>query len=39
MKMALSAKGEWFRKIVNMPTDKIEWRWGVEYPTTFLVAQ
>ena len=39
MKMALAAKGEWFKKVVNMPSDKVEWRWGVEYPTTFLVTQ
>jgi len=39
MKADLAAKGDWFRKIVNMPGDKVEWRWGVEYPTTFLVTQ
>jgi len=39
MKTALAAKGEWFKKVVNMPSDKVEWRWGVEYPTTFLVTQ
>lgn len=39
MKAALAAKGDWFRKIVNMPGDRVEWRWGVEYPTTFLVTQ
>jgi hypothetical protein len=39
MKADLAAKGDWFRKTVNMPGDKVEWRWGVEYPTTFLVTQ
>lgn len=39
MKAALAAKDAWFRKIVDMPSDKVEWRWGVEYPTTFLVTQ
>lgn len=39
MKMALAAKGEWFRKVVNMQSDKVEWRWDVEYPTNFLVTQ
>jgi len=27
MKADLAAKGDWFRKIVNMPGDKVEWRW------------
>ncbi|HMM90348.1 universal stress protein [Bradyrhizobium sp.] len=39
MKADLAAKGDWFRKIVDMPSDKVEWRWGVEYPTAFLVTQ
>jgi nucleotide-binding universal stress UspA family protein len=39
MKADLAAKGDWFRKIVNMPGEKVEWRWGVEYPTTFLATQ
>ena len=29
MKADLAAKGDWFRKTVNMPGDKVEWRWGV----------
>jgi nucleotide-binding universal stress UspA family protein len=39
MKAGLAAKGDWFRKIVNLPADRVEWRWGVDYPTTFLVTQ
>jgi nucleotide-binding universal stress UspA family protein len=39
MKASLAAKGEWFRKILSVPSDRVEWRWGVEYPTAFLVAQ
>lgn len=39
MKAELAAKEDWFRKIVTLPGDKVEWRWGVEYPTTFLVNQ
>lgn len=39
MKADLTAKGDWFRKIVTLPSDRIEWRWGVEYPTTFLINQ
>lgn len=39
MRAELAAKGNWFRKIVDLPSDKVGWRWGVEYPTTFLVNQ
>jgi nucleotide-binding universal stress UspA family protein len=39
IKAALAAKEAWFRKIVSLPSEKVEWRWGVEYPTTFLVRQ
>lgn len=39
MKADLSAKEIWFRKVVTMPADKVEWRCGVEYPTDFLVDQ
>lgn len=35
----LAAKEGWFRKIVNLPSDKVAWRWDVEYPTGFLVSQ
>jgi len=39
MKTALAEKEEWFRDILGFPKEKVEWRWGVEYPTTFLVTQ
>jgi nucleotide-binding universal stress UspA family protein len=39
MKADLAAKEDWFRKIVTLPRDRVEWRWAVEYPTTFLVNQ
>lgn len=39
MRAALAAKEDWFRKIVSLPSEKVEWRWDVEYPTTFLVRQ
>ena len=39
MKADLAAKEAWFRKITTLPSEKVEWRWGVEYPTTFLVNQ
>jgi nucleotide-binding universal stress UspA family protein len=39
MKADLAAKEDWFRKIVTLPGDKIEWRCGVEHPTTFLVNE
>lgn len=36
MKTALAEKGQWFREIVGLPKEKVEWRWSVEYPTVFL---
>lgn len=39
MKADLAAKEGWFRTIVNLPREKVEWRWGVEYPTKFLMSQ
>lgn len=39
MKAELAGKEDWFRKIVTLPLDRVEWRWGVEYPTIFLVNQ
>ncbi len=36
MKAALAAKGEWFQSVVGLAKEKVEWRWGVEYPTVFL---
>ncbi len=35
----LSAKEEWFRRIVRLPGDKMEWRSAIEFPTEFLVEQ
>lgn len=39
MKVTLATKEEWFRSVVGLPRDKIEWRWGIESPTTFLTRQ
>ncbi|MDH6256468.1 universal stress protein [Bradyrhizobium sp. BR13661] len=39
MKAALSAKEAWFRKVVRLPTETVEWRWALDYPTDFLVEQ
>ena len=39
MRAALAVKEDWFRKIVSLPSEKVEWRWDMEYPTTFLVRQ
>lgn len=39
LKADLAAKEDWFRKIVTLPGEKVEWRWRVEYPTAFLVSE
>ena len=39
MKTALAEKQAWFREIVALPKEKVEWRWDVEFPTTFLVNE
>ncbi len=38
-KAALAEKEHWFREIVGFPKDRVEWRWGVEYPTVFLTNE
>ena len=38
-KTALSEKEQWFREIVGLPKERVEWRWGVEYPTVFLANE
>jgi hypothetical protein len=39
MKTALAEKEQWFRDIVGFPKEKVEWRWGIEYPTVFLANE
>ena len=39
MKTALAEKEQWFRDIVGLPKEKVEWRWDVEYPTVFLAKE
>lgn len=39
METALADKEQWFQKIVGLPKEKVEWRWGVEYPTVFLANE
>jgi len=39
MKAALADKGEWFQQMVSLPKEKVEWRWAVEYPNTFLANE
>jgi nucleotide-binding universal stress UspA family protein len=39
MKTALAEKDKWFRDIVAFPKERVEWRWNVDYPTTFLVNE
>jgi nucleotide-binding universal stress UspA family protein len=35
----LSAKEAWFRRIVRLPSEKVEWRSAIAFPTDFLVEQ
>ena len=39
MKTALAAKEEWFRNVVGLPKEKIEWRWDIGDPTAFLGSE
>jgi nucleotide-binding universal stress UspA family protein len=39
MKAALANKGQWFREVVGLPKEKVEWRCGVEYPADFLANE
>lgn len=39
MKTTLAEKEKWFRDIVGFPEEKVEWRWGIEYPTAFLANE
>src|SRR3974390_270986 len=39
MKTALAEKEQWFRDIVGLPKEKVEWRWDVEYPTVLLAEE
>ena len=39
MKATLAAKEEWFRNVVGLPRDRIEWRWNIENPTAFLANE
>jgi nucleotide-binding universal stress UspA family protein len=39
MRATLSAKEAWFRRIVRLPSEKVEWRWAIGFPTEFLIEQ
>lgn len=39
MRATLSGKEAWFRRIVRLPSEKVEWRWTVGSPTDVLVEQ
>lgn len=36
MKAELVEKERWFRDVVGLPRERVEWRWDVEYPIAFL---
>lgn len=39
IKETLTTKEDWFRRIVGLPKEKVEWRWAIESPITFLTNQ
>jgi nucleotide-binding universal stress UspA family protein len=39
MKATLATKEDWFRSVVGLAKEKMEWRWALESPTTFLTRQ
>jgi nucleotide-binding universal stress UspA family protein len=39
IRATLSAKEAWLRRIVRLPSEKVEWRWAIGFPTEFLVEQ
>jgi nucleotide-binding universal stress UspA family protein len=39
MKAELAEKERWFRDIVGFPTERVDWRWDIEYPIAFLANE
>ncbi|MDN5001320.1 universal stress protein [Bradyrhizobium sp. GCM10027634] len=39
IKAMLSAKEAWFKRVTGLPSETVEWRWALQYPTDFLVEQ
>ena len=39
MKAELAGKERWFRDVVGLPAERVEWRWDVEYPLVFLANE
>ncbi|WP_038959610.1 universal stress protein [Bradyrhizobium japonicum] len=39
MKSVLVGKEQWFRSIVGLQQERVEWRWTVQYPTVFLAEE
>ncbi|WFU70584.1 MULTISPECIES: universal stress protein [unclassified Bradyrhizobium] len=39
IRATLSAKEMWFRRIVRLPSEKVEWRSAIGFPTEFLAEQ
>lgn len=39
MKTELTEKERWFREVVGLPAERVEWRWDVEYPLGFLANE
>ena len=39
MKTELAEKERWFRDVVGLSADRVEWRWDVEYPLAFVANE
>ncbi len=39
MKAELAEKERWFRDIVGLPTERVEWRWDIKKPIAFLANE
>ena len=39
MKTELAEKERWFRDVVGLPAERVEWRWEVTYPIAFLANE
>jgi nucleotide-binding universal stress UspA family protein len=39
MRKQLATKEQWFRGVIGLPNERVEWRWDVEYPNAFLTNE
>ena len=39
MRATLAGKEDWFRTVLGLPKERVEWRWALDYPTAFLANE